>query len=196
MRVSVIPERRNSSKNTQARYDYANRFLQILETINDEVGFCVTMRSRRGYSRRGIPAVITSPGLRSCNISIWVSMTKNGVLHHEINLRAYNNKDSIAYVTNLLEIITLKTMENAVNAMDNAAFHKSVGVQEVIEAAGCTLLFLPPYSPFFNPIENCFSKWKYYLRYSAPANEVDLFNRFAEGCSKITGSDCADIEEI
>jgi len=195
-RVSVIPERRNSSKNTQIRYDYANRFFQILETIDDnnfvfvdEVGFCVTMRSRHWYSKRGTSAVITFPRLRSRNISICVSMTKNDVLHHEINLRAYNNKEFIAYVTNLMEIITLKNMENVVIVMNNVAFHKIVSVQEVIEAAGCTLLFLSPYSPFLNPIENCFSKWKYYLRYSAPANEVDLLNRIAEGWSKITGSD-------
>jgi len=57
-------------KNTQVRYNYANRFLQILGTIDDknfvfvdEVGFCVTMRSRRWYSRRVTPAVITSSGL-------------------------------------------------------------------------------------------------------------------------------------
>jgi len=140
-RVSVISERRNSLKITQVHYDYANRFLQIHETIDDknfvfveEVGFCVTMRSRRWYSRKGTPAVITSTWLRSRNISICVSITKNGVLHHEINYKAYNNKGFIVYVTNLMEIITLKNMENAVIVMNNVAFYKSIGVQEVIEA--------------------------------------------------------------
>lgn len=38
--------------------------------------------------------------------------------------------------------------------MDNASFHKSDETKELIEAAGCKLLYLPPYSPDFNPIEN------------------------------------------
>lgn len=38
--------------------------------------------------------------------------------------------------------------------MDNATFHKSAETKEIIEAAGCTLMFLPPYSPDFNPIEH------------------------------------------
>jgi len=44
--------------------------------------------------------------------------------------------------------------------MDNAAFHKSNKPQELIEHAGATLLFLPPYSPDFNPIEQDFAAIK------------------------------------
>ncbi|MBI2707333.1 MAG: transposase [Proteobacteria bacterium] len=38
--------------------------------------------------------------------------------------------------------------------MNNASFHKGARTRELIEKAGCTLLYLPPYSPDFNPIEN------------------------------------------
>ena len=44
--------------------------------------------------------------------------------------------------------------------MDNLPAHKAAGVRDAIEQAGVTLLFLPPYSPDFNPIENAFSKLK------------------------------------
>lgn len=44
--------------------------------------------------------------------------------------------------------------------MDNLPPHETEGVRTAIEAAGCRLLFLPPYSPDFNPIENAFSKLK------------------------------------
>lgn len=50
--------------------------------------------------------------------------------------------------------------ENHVVVMDNAAFHKSPQTQEFIEQAGATLLFLPPYSPDFNPIEQDFAAIK------------------------------------
>ena len=51
--------------------------------------------------------------------------------------------------------------------MDNLSSHKGPKVREMIEAAGASLLFLPPYSPDFNPIENAFAKLKALLRKAA-----------------------------
>ncbi len=48
--------------------------------------------------------------------------------------------------------------------MDNLGSHKGAGVREATEAAGASLLYLPPYSPDFNPIENAFAKLKAKLR--------------------------------
>lgn len=48
--------------------------------------------------------------------------------------------------------------------MDNAAIHKVAGVRELIEDCGARLLYLPPYSPDFSPIENAWSKLKTILR--------------------------------
>ena len=48
--------------------------------------------------------------------------------------------------------------------MDNLGAHKGVRVQELIESRGCKLLYLPPYSPDYNPIEEAFSKIKGFLR--------------------------------
>ena len=44
--------------------------------------------------------------------------------------------------------------------MDNASIHKSITVEEVIKSAGCSLIYLPPYSPDFNPIENYWAVMK------------------------------------
>lgn len=48
--------------------------------------------------------------------------------------------------------------------MDNAAFHKSATTRELIEGAGCQLLFLPPYSPDLNPIETFWANLKEKIR--------------------------------
>jgi len=48
--------------------------------------------------------------------------------------------------------------------MDNLSVHKAKGIRDEIEATGATLLYLPPYSPDFPPIEPCWSKNKTYLR--------------------------------
>jgi transposase len=51
--------------------------------------------------------------------------------------------------------------------MDNLSSHKRPEVRALIEAAGAQLLFLPPYGPDFNPIENAFAKLKVLLRKAA-----------------------------
>jgi transposase len=59
--------------------------------------------------------------------------------------------------------------------MDNLSSHKRVGVRAAIEAAGATLLFLPPYSPDLNPIEQAFAKFKWLLKSAAQRTIADLW---------------------
>ena len=74
--------------------------------------------------------------------------------------------------------------------MDNLQPHKAAGVRDAIEAVGATVLFLPPYSPDFNPIENLWSKLKTYLRSAAARTFDDLCDAIAEGLKTITATDC------
>ena len=65
----------------------------------------------------------------------------------------------------LKEILLPKTKKGDVIVMDNASFHKSPTTRKLIEDAGCELVYLPPYSPDLNPIENDFAnikkRWQY-----------------------------------
>jgi transposase len=61
--------------------------------------------------------------------------------------------------------------------MDNLGSHKVAGVREAIEAAGGRLLYLPPYSPDLNPIENAFSKLRRLLRTAAERTVEGLWRR-------------------
>jgi transposase len=63
-----------------------------------------------------------------------------------------------------------------VGIMDNLPVHKAPGVREMIEAAGATLLYLPPYSPDLNPIEQAFSKLKAHLRKAAETTVPGLLS--------------------
>ena len=74
--------------------------------------------------------------------------------------------------------------------MDNLATHKVAGVREAIEAAGARLLYLPPYSPDFNPIENLWSKVKQILRRLAPRNAGELLRAAATAFAAISTTDC------
>jgi transposase len=74
--------------------------------------------------------------------------------------------------------------------MDNLATHKIRGIVEAIEAAGARLLYLPPYSPDFNPIENMWSKIKQTLRSHAPRTESELLLATKAAFQTISVSDC------
>ena len=74
--------------------------------------------------------------------------------------------------------------------MDNLASHKVAGVRERIEAAGATLLYLPPYSPDFNPIEMAFSKLKAALQKAAARTKADLWDAIATAIETFTPTQC------
>jgi transposase len=74
--------------------------------------------------------------------------------------------------------------------MDNLPAHKVHGVREAIEAAGARLLYLPPYSPDFNPIEMAFAKLKALLRAAAARTVPDLFQAIAEALKRFTPNEC------
>jgi transposase len=73
--------------------------------------------------------------------------------------------------------------------LDNLAAHNDRRVDELIEAAGCTALRLPPYSPEFNPIENAISKIKTFLRKLARRNVPGLFKGITKAMATVTTAD-------
>jgi transposase len=68
--------------------------------------------------------------------------------------------------------------------------HKITGVRQAINAAGATLLYLPPYSPDFNPIEMAFSKLKALLRKAAPRTVTDLWHALASALDDFAPTEC------
>lgn len=74
--------------------------------------------------------------------------------------------------------------------MDNLAAHKVAGVRAAVEAAGCRLLYLPPYSPDLNPIELAFSKLKRLLRRAAERTIGALWDRIGLLLDRFTPSEC------
>lgn len=74
--------------------------------------------------------------------------------------------------------------------MDNLPAHKVQGVQDAIEAVGASLLYLPPYSPDFNPIEMVFSKLKALLRAAEARSMPDLWRAIADALKGFTPNEC------
>lgn len=74
--------------------------------------------------------------------------------------------------------------------MDNLPAHKIGGVREAIEKAGARLLFLPPYSPDFNPIEMAFSTLKALLRKAAARTIDERWSVVADCLPAFTTEEC------
>ncbi len=80
--------------------------------------------------------------------------------------------NGVAFQACVDQVLVPELRPGAIVVMDNLGSHKGAGVRTGIEAAGATLLYLPPYSPDCNPIENAFAKLKAMLRKGA-ARTVD-----------------------
>ena len=74
--------------------------------------------------------------------------------------------------------------------MDNLPSHKSQRATDAIEGAGCTRVYLPTYSPDFNPIENMWSKVKAILRSAAARTFDTVVDAVAKALNAITPDDC------
>ena len=95
----------------------------------------------------------------------------------------------------LLYAAAMRLVRNADDAgdlviLDNLSTHKIRGVREAIEAAGARLLYLPPYSPDFNPIEPMWSKIKQILRSRAPRTDEQLLLAAKTAFNLISIADC------
>jgi len=91
-----------------------------------------------------------------------------------------------AYVSQVLS----PTLEiGDIVVMDNLSAHKAQRVRELIEARGARLVYLPPYSPDFNPIERCWSKIKTYLRAAKARTSARLDEAIKQAFETITEAD-------
>ena len=101
---------------------------------------------------------------------------------------AMNGQVFLAYVEQQL-VATLREGDTVI--MDNLPAHKVVGVRAAIESVGAQLVYLPPYSPDFNPIELAFAKLKQLLRSAAERTIDNLEQRIGKLLNRFQPSECS-----
>jgi transposase len=94
--------------------------------------------------------------------------------------------DRLAFETYVDKVLVPELRQGDVVIMDNLPSHKGPNVRQLIEAAGASLLYLPPYSPDFNPIENAFAKLKALLRKAAERTVEGLWSAIGQLIDLIT----------
>lgn len=102
---------------------------------------------------------------------------------------AINGAAFLAYVEQMLAP-TLSSGDIVV--LDNLSSHKVAGVRKAIEARGASLLYLPPYSPDLNPIEQAFAKLKQLLRAAAARSREALWSVIGQCIAAFTPDECAN----
>ncbi len=127
----------------------------------DESGINEYLHREHGRSSRGKKVMGEISGKRFARQSVIAGLFKGKLL---APMCFEGTCDTSLFNTWLKQILIPNLTPGQVIILDNASFHKSIESKTLIEAAGCELLFLPPYSPDFNPIEKYWANMKKRVR--------------------------------
>lgn len=97
--------------------------------------------------------------------------------------------DSAVFLAFVQQVLVPELRPGQVVVFDNLSPHKEAKVKLAIEGAGCRVIFLPPYTPEWNPIEPCWSKMKEFLRSRATTTRGALEAAVADAMETITPQD-------
>lgn len=100
--------------------------------------------------------------------------------------------NGVAFQAYVDQVLVPELRPGDIVILDNLGSHKGAGVRAAIEAAGASLLYLPPYSPDFNPIENAFAKLKAMLRKAAARTVEGLWNTIGRIIDAFSPAECAN----
>jgi transposase len=152
----------------------------------DECGAHTSMTRLYARAPRGERAYAKVPRNRGKNTTLLASMTSGGMGPCLAVEGATTRAVFEAYVE---QVLAPSLRPGQVVIVDNLSSHKGDRVRELIEGRGCSLLFLPPYSPDFSPIEEAFSKIKALLRKAAARTRGALLEAIGRAISAVTPED-------
>lgn len=127
----------------------------------DESGFNLAMTPTCARAPKGERAYAQTPRDRGENTSFLAALSLNG-LQAPMTLRG--SVDGLAFETYPEQVLLPTLTPGQIVVLDNHRIHKGDKVAELLVARGCSLLFLPPYSPDLNPLEEALSKVKIFVR--------------------------------
>ena len=156
-------------KNEQAIQENMVKFKDTIDKLSDdeivcldETGFCNIGNSVYGYFPKGKQPIMHNVPKR-LRMSLMMAIGNNKIVNYRLQKDAFNTNYFIEYLETLLPCLDDKVK---VILMDNVAFHKSKRVKELLHSYRIAPLFIPPYSPRCNPIEEVFSEMKRTFRTS------------------------------
>lgn len=152
----------------------------------DESGATIMLTPPYGRAPRGQRCLGRVPRNWGVRTTLLAAMTLDGITASFLIDGATDRQVFDTYVERVL-VPTLQPGQVVV--WDNLSAHKSVRARAAIEAVGCAVVFLPAYSPDFNPIELAFSKLKAGLRRAGARTHAGLWEAIGSGLEQITSRD-------
>ena len=152
----------------------------------DEMGTNTSLSALRAWSRRGRRAFCSVPRNRGANTTLLSSMTVEGMGPSLAVEGAIDREVFEAYVEKML---APSLRSGQVVVMDNLSAHKGERVRALVEERGAELLYLPPYSPDLNPIEESFAKVKNLLRKAEARTREALVEAMGQALSAVSARD-------
>ena len=163
----------------------------------DEAGFNLAKTLRRGRNVIGKRATVDVPGQRGANITMCAAISSAGLVLQKSQIGPYNTERRLLFLDDLHQQLVPEAepvggnMRTFVIAWDNVAFHHSHAITNWFAAHPRVIsLFLPPYSPFLNPIEGFFSVWRWKVYDHRPQDQMSLLDAMDAGCRDISVEDC------
>ena len=145
------------------------------------------MTRRYGRAPRGQRLVAAVPHGHWKTSTFVAGLRTDGLTAPLVVDGAMNGDIFRAYVEQVLAP-TLKPGDIVI--LDNLSSHKVTGVREMVEARGATLVYLPPYSPDLNPIEQAFAKLKAQLRKTKPRTIPALYDHIGQAIDRFDPAEC------
>jgi transposase len=153
----------------------------------DETWAKTNMARARGYAPRGQRLVGAAPHGHWHTTTFVGALTTRGFIAPLVVDGAVNGELFRAYVE---RVLVPELRRGDVVVLDNLSSHTAAGVRRAIEGAGCRVLYLPPYSPDLNPIENAFSKLKALLRRAAERTVEGLWSAIGRLLDAFSRREC------
>lgn len=219
-KLDKLPAARNSERVIEARkqaiqawlalpsFDYARDCVFI-----DEAGFNMHIKRTFGRSQKGTPARTTVPTQRGVSITILGAICAAGIInlslrkpqavasrkkrklgsdkHEAVNGRVGTRSEHyLEFLNSVMDVLDQASLKGKYLVMDNAPIHSPRVIQETVQRRGYHCLYLLPYSPFLNPIEEFWSKVKAGVKRHALSAQDQLTPRILESARQVTVADC------
>lgn len=152
----------------------------------DETSTHTALTRRRARAPRGERALGQVPRNHGDNVTLLATLTPDGI---GPALSLTGGVTGAAFAAYAALVLAPSLRPGQVVILDNLSAHKNAKARTAIEAAGAQLLFLPTYSPDFNPIELAFAKIKESLRAAAARTPDDLLTATAAAIDAVSASD-------
>ena len=152
----------------------------------DESGINLAMTRLFARSAKGERARGKRTSKRGKNVSLIGAIGLNGLVTH---IALLGSTDGLTFEAFISQRLVPKLWKGACVIMDNCSIHLGEEIETWIKDAGATLIYLPPYSPDFSPIENCWSKIKSILCSIGARNYPDLAKAIEQAFEKVSLDD-------